>query len=126
MHGLDVRIARGVNHALARRGSVLGDRYHARALRTPREVRNVLAYVLLNWRKHSRSTVDAWDLASSALAFDGWRTGSTRDDVPAVVRDEIATTRAPPQCWLLTRGWRRSGLIEPREVPGGGAPTARG
>ena len=43
MHGLDIRIARAVNRVLARHGRVIGDRYHARALRTPREVRNVLA-----------------------------------------------------------------------------------
>jgi len=48
MHGLDIRIARAINHVLARHGRVIGDRYHARALRTPREVRNVLAYVLMN------------------------------------------------------------------------------
>jgi hypothetical protein len=33
-------------------GPVLHGRYHLRVLRTPREVRNALAYVLLNARKH--------------------------------------------------------------------------
>jgi REP element-mobilizing transposase RayT len=117
MRGLDIRMARAVNRALGRRGRVIGDRYHARTLRTPREVRNVLAYVLLNWRHHTRSTVDGWDLASSAAVFDGWREGSPRGDVPRDVLEEIAATRVPPERWLLATGWRRRGLIDPMEMP---------
>jgi REP element-mobilizing transposase RayT len=41
MIGLTVRLARAYNRALARRGSVWSERFHARALRTPREVRLV-------------------------------------------------------------------------------------
>ena len=119
MRGLDVRLARGVNRAVGRSGRVLGDRYHARALRTPREVRNTLAYVLLNWRKHSRSRRDAWDLASSGPAFDGWRGGDPSGRLSATLISDISGTRAPPSVWLLRVGWRRAGLIDPGEVPGG-------
>ena len=35
-----------------RRGSVFPDRYHVKILKTPRQVRNCLAYVLNNWRHH--------------------------------------------------------------------------
>lgn len=118
MRGLDIRIARAVNRTLGRRGRVLGDRYHARTLRTSREVRNVLAYVLLNWRHHARSTVGGWDLASSAVVFDGWRDGSPKGEVKRDVLDEITKTRVPPERWLLRAGWRRAGLIDPLEVPG--------
>ena len=48
LQGLAIRIAKGLNRVLRRRGRVWGDRYHARALRTPREVRNALVYVLQN------------------------------------------------------------------------------
>jgi putative transposase len=37
MIGLSVRLARAYNGALTRRGSVWSERFHARALRTPRE-----------------------------------------------------------------------------------------
>jgi REP element-mobilizing transposase RayT len=37
--GLAVRVAKAVNRVLGRRGAVWGDRYHARCLATPREVR---------------------------------------------------------------------------------------
>ena len=48
IQGLAIRIARAVNRVLRRRGRVWIDRFHARALRTPREVRNALVYVLQN------------------------------------------------------------------------------
>src|SRR6185369_3488108 len=52
IQGLTIRVAKAINRVLGRRGRVWGDRYHARALATPREVRNALVYVLANWRKH--------------------------------------------------------------------------
>src|SRR5204863_6356859 len=48
MKGLWVRIARALNRLWYRSGSALDDHYHARALKTPREVRNALVYVLQN------------------------------------------------------------------------------
>jgi hypothetical protein len=52
VQGLAIRLARAINRVLHRAGEVWADRYHARALRTPREVRNALVYVPNNWRKH--------------------------------------------------------------------------
>ena len=50
----------------------VGDRYHVRALETPREVRHALVYVLQNWRKHL-TDVRGLDPRSSAAWFTGWR-----------------------------------------------------
>src|SRR5512142_3460353 len=55
MHGLAIRLAPAVNRALARKGQVVGDRYHARALIPPRQMRTSMVYVLLNFRKHLRA-----------------------------------------------------------------------
>ena len=52
MNGLNCRIARGLNKALGRRGTVLHERYHAVYMKTRSHVRNTLRYVLLNARKH--------------------------------------------------------------------------
>jgi putative transposase len=52
MKAIGSRLARAVNRVFDRAGPVLADRYHVRMLRTPREVRNAIAYVLLNARKH--------------------------------------------------------------------------
>ena len=60
MKGFAVRVAKGLNSLLGIRGRIWADRYHARALKTPREVRNVLVYVLCNRAKHGgRSGPDA-------------------------------------------------------------------
>src|SRR5215470_14804426 len=73
LRGLAVWIARRVNERLGTRGNVVRDRYHERPLRTPREVRNAILYVLLNHRHHVRGhhRIDPW---SSAAWIDGWAT----------------------------------------------------
>ncbi|MEW6270226.1 MAG: transposase [Thermodesulfobacteriota bacterium] len=110
MRGLAIRCALAVNRALGRRGALWGDRYHARALHTPRMVRNALTYVLGNARKHLRA-VAGLDPCSSARWFDGFRRPLRR---PA---GEPPTT--PPRTWLLRLGWRRGGLISLDEEPRG-------
>ena len=57
MNGMGVRVAKGLNRVMGRHGKVLGDRYHARILRTPTEVRRVRDYLLQNARKHYGLTV---------------------------------------------------------------------
>jgi REP element-mobilizing transposase RayT len=55
IQGLSIRLALAVNRHLDRKGRLFADRYHARALKTPREVRFALRYVLLNVHKHART-----------------------------------------------------------------------
>jgi putative transposase len=52
MKSVAPRLAKAVNRVFGLSGPVLHGRYHIRLLWTPREVRNTLAYVLLNARKH--------------------------------------------------------------------------
>ncbi|GAO02883.1 transposase [Anaeromyxobacter sp. PSR-1] len=114
MQGLSIRLAKGLNRMMARRGRVFADRYHAHVLRTPAEVRHALAYVLLNHRSHrarageraGRGTVDPY---SSGACFEGWREAVARADAPGVT--------ARPRTWLLATGWRRRGLLSVDEVP---------
>jgi hypothetical protein len=72
MQGLGIRLAKAINRRLGRLGRVWSDRYHCRALRSPREVRNGLIYVLLNGRKHGVSGRGI-DRCSSGPWFSGWR-----------------------------------------------------
>jgi REP element-mobilizing transposase RayT len=116
MKSIAARIARAANRVFGRRGGVLADRYHARILRTPREVRNALTYVLLNARRHLAKlkpvvTGVAIDPGSSGRWFDGWRHRAVDSRDPPSV--------AAPHTWLLAVGWRRHGLIDPSEIPGG-------
>ena len=108
MHGLTIRIARAVNRTLRRRGRVWGDRYHARLLRTPREVRHALVYVLQNFRKHG-NVARGLDPCSSARWFTGWRTSTRPIAEPAPI--------VPAQTWLASVGWRRLGLLDVKEHP---------
>ena len=52
MQGFSIRVAKGLNTMMKKRGRVLGDRYHARTLRAPTEVRRAVAHVRNNHRKH--------------------------------------------------------------------------
>jgi len=124
MQGLTIRVAKAINRK-ERHGKVFRDRYHAVVLDTPRQVRNVLAYVMLNGRRHDRKHGPVgparWiDPFSSGYWFDGWRT-----DVTALKRTAERHVDFPaeppvaaPRTWLLGVGWRRSRLIDPSEVPG--------
>lgn len=117
LKAIAARFARAANRVFRRAGPVLADRAHVHVLRTPSEVRNAIAYVLLNARRHAAKAgqrVRGWiarvDPASSGRWFGGWRTPLPRaPDDPAV---------SAPHTWLLAVGWRRRGLIDPTEVPG--------
>jgi putative transposase len=112
--GLTIRLARAVNRVLDRHGRVWGDRYHARALCTPREMRHALVYVLTNWRKHVAGA-RGLDPCSSAIWFDGWKAVS-RETLAQRKREDGAPI-SPPMTWLASRGWRRRGLIDVSERP---------
>ena len=53
MQGLAIRIAKGLNRLMQRRGTVFADHYHAHILRTPAEVRGALDYLLHNIHEHA-------------------------------------------------------------------------
>jgi hypothetical protein len=121
MKAISARVARAAQRAFGLAGPVLHGRYHLRILRTPREVRRALAYVLLNARKHWRerygtSPPERLDAASSGRWFDGWRRAPSSREPPTGELE--APEVAPPRTWLLTIGWRRHGLVDPAEVPG--------
>ena len=119
MKALGARVARAANRVFDRTGPVLEDRYHLRVVRTPREVRSCISYVLNNARRHARERAHGTarlDPASSARWFDGWkRAGKRRGE--EVARAERRCV-APARTWLLSTGWRRHGLIDLSEVPG--------
>jgi REP element-mobilizing transposase RayT len=113
MQGLLIRVARALNRLWYRSGKVFADRYHDRVLRTPREVRSALTYVLNNARRHGLRLAQAVDLYSSGCWFDGWREKVRTRGMPA------ACPVAEARTWLLSAGWRKHRLISFEEVPGG-------
>ncbi len=121
MMAVGTRLVHAVHRVYQRKGPVLHGRYHVRSLRTPTEVRNALAYVLLNVRKHYKQrqgvAPPVWeDEASSARWFSGWKGG--RAPPPALQRRSDPREVAQPHTWMLKVGWRKLGLIDPAEIPG--------
>ena len=129
MQGLQIAAARYLNGAVtaergsARRGRVFADRYHARILETPREVRNALAYVLGNWRHHredrgSESMFWEIDPFSTAKTFGGWQDLGDPDTPRDGLEGLEPLPRAAPQTWLMNVGWARRGLLRVGYIPG--------
>jgi len=119
MQRLNILVARALNRELGRSGKLFAFRYHATQIKSPKQARNALAYVLNNWRRHredegcERASVARLDPYSSALAFDGWTGGHYRAPEgfgPLAV--------SPAATWLLRVGWKKHGAIGEREVPG--------
>lgn len=119
--GFEVRVAQRVNALLGRRGKLFPQRYHARALKTPREVRNALRYVLLNRKHHAaeqRFTRTWIDPCSSAAWFAGWAEPVRVDEPWKRELIGLPQPTAPPATWLLATGWKRHGLLRFDERPG--------
>ena len=89
MQSLGTRLAKALNKALGREGTLFDDHYHSHLLRTPTEVARALAYVQTNARKHYGREIEA-DYFSSDHAE--WR-------------DLLAA----PVTWLLNVGWKLAG-----------------
>jgi len=123
MQSFQISAARQLNKLLARRGRVFDDRYHLVVIRSPKQMRNVLVYLLGNWRKHGveRGLAPAWliDPYATGFAFAGWK--ELRQGIalwPASVTPRWLVVK-PPASWLLQRGWERGGgAISVFDVPG--------
>jgi putative transposase len=76
MKGLSVRMARALNRLHGVSGQVFPDRFHSRALKSPREIAYAMRYVLGNHMKHgladwNRGPTDPCSSAAFAAGPDG-------------------------------------------------------
>lgn len=112
--GFVISFAKRLNAMLGRKGKVWADRWHGRELASPTEVRHILGYVFRNVVKHGARVYGQGfaDPFSSAPRFDGWTT--------AVVRNDVHESWPParPRTWLLEKGWRLQGLLDPAVMAG--------
>ncbi len=129
MKGLLISAARHIHAAVTadrgvrRRGRGVSDRDHARVLRTPREVRNAIAYVLNNWRRHQEDLAPfarSWlvDPYSTGVRFGGWKELEETGLMFSPRPEYKPLMTCVPRTWLLRTGWERRGLIGTREIPG--------
>ncbi len=94
MQGLGIRLARRLNALTHRHGGVFADRYHAHPLKTPREAKRAVRYVLTNYCHHALEHVPAgW---TDPLASARFTQAPPSQDSPVVA----------PSVWLLRVGWR--------------------
>jgi REP element-mobilizing transposase RayT len=110
VRALNIRLAIRFNRVLGRRGRLFSEVHHRRELKTPREVRNAIAYVLLNHRRHAPKAGLLLDPFSAAAWFDGWKVPIPRPPDPPPIQRACT--------WLGAVGWRRHGLLSPDEIPG--------
>ena len=102
MLGMEVRMARSLNRLMQRRGKVFSDRYHARVLKTPSEVRRAINYVLGNFLKHQRERGNSISPAycdpysSAYIAADG-----------------TGPPTLPARTWLLRSALTSAGAASP-------------
>src|SRR6185436_15574554 len=134
IQGLSIRIARAVNRQLDRKGRLFADRYHARALTTPRAVKFALRYVLLNARKHTPAPRSAGldgiapgfvDSCSSAPWFHAFARPETLAFGAREARDDWQRANGsaeppvePARTWLMRSCLQRHGPFDSDETPG--------
>ncbi len=107
LKGLSVRLARGLNRVMGRKGPVLADRYHAHVLRTPSEVRRAIAYVLGNFVSHA--------VRRGAQATSDWRDPCSSAALPRGSAGDFRPFAGPvsaPRTWLLREGWRQRAFAD--------------
>jgi REP element-mobilizing transposase RayT len=115
MQSFAINAARAINRVCDRTGKVFEYRYHSRQITTERYAWNAIAYVLNNWRRHTKvapSQRGPLDPYSSALSFAGW---TVEFQVPA---DYKPLPVSPPRTGLLRSGWTMHGMIPPTHCPG--------
>ena len=93
MRGLSIRVAKGLNRLMSRKGRVLGDRYHTRVLQTPTEVRRAIHYIKNNHRTH--------------MAEIGEHLPATWLDPYCSDCPTIGIVLLPPRTWLVQKSKHR-------------------
>jgi REP element-mobilizing transposase RayT len=129
IRGFSISGARQINKAIIARGGdrrtgrVIGDRFHARPLTSPRAVRNALAYLFCNWRHHGEDRAPiarTWsvDPFSSGALFFGWKELASSPILWPLPPTYLPLIVFRPRTWLLQSWPRFHPLISVREVPG--------
>lgn len=116
MKSFGSRFAKAIRKIIGGNGRIFAGRFHAHVLKTPTEMRRALAYVLLNYSKHTK-LIEHIDDYSSGYAFQHWRElighrvkGVMADQLRGRYRSEWPEL-SPPQSWMARIGWQRGKSI---------------
>ena len=124
VQGWEIRVARRINRLLGRKGKVFADRFHAVLVRSPKQLRSTLCYVMNNGHRHDEQQEPRWggvDPFSSAWHFAGWSHDRWRRGLSPPTGEPPV---APAESWLLKEGWMKWGRIGVGEVPRAAGPRA--
>lgn len=105
IQALAIRIARALNRVMRRRGKVFADRYHAHALKSPRETAHAIAYALGNFARHAA----AWGKKIARTRIDPYSSAAVSAAGADPPQEELCV---PPRTWLLRIGWRKARVSE--------------
>lgn len=118
------RLTRGINEVTTRRGRLWQDRYHRSDITSPTQMKETLAYVLFNHRRHAEPPNDApgrsdaaplaLDPCSSAPWFSDW---DPQSEPPPSQRRSSPSGLAVPRTWLVRSGWKSEGLLRFDTIP---------
>ncbi len=116
MQSFCISFAKRLNKLHGRSGAVFTERYHARELRTPLEVKRAIIYVIHNARRHGV----CWGL----LPYDPWSSASWFDGFPELVPGELIEATEPrptatPLTWLRACGFMLWGPVSVDAMPRG-------
>jgi len=129
VRGFSISAARQINRAFTARGGdrrtgrVIGERFHARALTTPRAVRNALRYALSKGRRHGEDQAAfarTWqvDPYSSGALYGGWKELERSPFFWPLPATYLPLIVLRPRTWLLGSWERFHPPISARDVPG--------
>ena len=121
MQSFAIRFAKAFHAQDGMLGRLFAGRYHATQIKTPRQCRSTINYVLNNWRRHREDLASAYiqqfyfDPYSSGPSFTGWSSGPGESQMPDAYAP-LPTSR--PQTRLLQTDWKAHGLLDPFARPG--------
>jgi hypothetical protein len=98
VRAFSIRLARGLNTMMGRRGPVFEDRYHAHVLRTPTEVRNAVRYVLGNFESHAARRGEPRSTKGWVDPFSSAASRAPREPQLAML---VEPATSPAETWLL-------------------------
>ncbi len=85
-------------------------RYYIEEIKTPRQMKHALKYVLLNPAKHFKKA-PYLDMFSSSSLFENWQKLIGYELKPTIqnkiLREKLKHFLAPPKFWLTNVGWMR-------------------
>ncbi len=121
MNSFGTSFAKAVRKKLGGKGKVFAGRYHLRVLQNPTQMKNTLAYVLLNQAKHE-NLIPYNDKFSSSQHFNEWKALLGRNVGP--ILQEWRKNKKPlpeylskPKSWLASKGWLAASATDGKRQP---------